>query len=747
MTSFITNRSLMKARNKEKPSKVEFFVKRNSIFFLLIALTAAIILRLDASTLPVTDKWAEQQLEANYGAAGKQSLIGTPRFEAEAEKLSEQYKSIYKDKDGNTYLYGVDSYNFLRQAKGVLGGREADSLLPYLEVYFYKFLKFFNSKTTLMEAAFWLPFAVTMLSIILIFFIARKLTNDLGGFFAAFLLAIHPQFFTATQPGFTDTNFLNLFFTLLIVFLFFEGIDFSLKSTKIKEFTKNNIRQIIHLILVIPAVFLFKFAWDGWFYIIFIILVFASLYISYLLIYKIKEGKSKRYAIALALLLIIVIGSFYLLKDTDFVKAKTDRVKARLGMHQENTLFPSTAPMTTELLSAPEAQKIKKSSQGPLLYILNGWILAVLTITSLLLLIKKHCVPGGKAKYALFVFLWFILMFFAGYNSIRFLSFFALPFAIVASYGFVFLSDSSTALLAKRYKKSIVKPAIVIILLLIIVIPLKDTLSERAERTPMMTSLIEKTAEEIKKSGNDTIINMWWDKGYFYKYYAERKVLMDNGVGGTSDPRIYWMARVFMDNDEENAINIFRMMDYINPDELRILSQDIDLSAINHTPQQSLILLDSGLIGKIDTFDYYTQWDFNGQNKPYAEPNIPSISSPSSCLPSNDKSKMVCGENFIIDLKNSRLIYKGAEFPLVIVLEDKVYYSNKTGQYSLLVYPEKYEQGLLYKAVLIRSDILDSMFVRLYFMKGIGLKHFELFSDIADPIAGRVVVYKIKWDI
>lgn len=733
------------ASKKGKNKWLDFVVEHQVILLIMVTLIAYTVLRLHASSLPITDDWAQQNVEAYYTASGKESLIGTQQFEDDVKKSSEQYKDIYRDKYGNTYLYGVDPYKFLGQARDIFDGKSADFLLPYLEAYFYKLLAIFSSNITLIQAAFWLPFVVTLFSIILIFFIARKLTNDLGGFFAAFILAIHPQFFTATQPGFTDTNFLNLFFTLLIVLLFFEAIDTNTAKGSINLVLRNNIKNIVCLLLIIPATLLFKFTWSGWFYIFFIMAVFAILYLIYWFIHKIKENKSRKYAVAAVITFLIILGGFYILKDTSFAKDKIERVKAKISPATD-TYFPSSAPTTSELLSAEEAQKIKGSSQGPVLYQLNGWILAILAVFSLILLIKNNLKLSQKTKYALFILIWFAIMFYIGYKSIRFISFFALPFSVAVSYGLVVLSNSSKNIVERTYKKHYVETIVVIAILLLIMLPLLSELSERSKRTPAMINIIEKTADRLKNSDEDIIINQWWDKGYFYSYYAERKVLMDNGVGGSTDPRIYWMSRVFMNKDEKEGLQILKMLDckanVTNP----VTNPNQNLSEIKCAVPNSFIILDSGLIGKVEIFNYYSSWNFEEQtHEPFKMPEVSSISAPSNCFNKNS-STMVCAENFEIDTLSLKLIYKDTEFPLAVVGENEIYYSAAKGPYSLLVYPEAYEDGnTLYKAVLLKSELLDTMFVRLYFMKGIGLEHFEPFSDIANPIAGRVVVYKIKW--
>jgi len=56
----------------------------------------------------------------------------------------------------------------------------------------------------------------------------------------------------------------------------------------------------------------------------------------------------------------------------------------------------------------------------------------------------------------------------------------------------------------------------------------------------------------------DSIVDTWWDYGYFTKYYAERRVLAD---GGTLRAHVhYWFARALLATDEMEALGILRML-------------------------------------------------------------------------------------------------------------------------------------------------------------------------------------------
>ncbi|MCX6706552.1 MAG: hypothetical protein NT001_00195 [Candidatus Woesearchaeota archaeon] len=691
-------------------------VKYQVIIFISIALIAAIILRLYAAGLPVTGRWA-----ASSNAPDKQAF-------------SQQLKDLYKDSNGDYYLQGTDSYKYLGNAEKIINGDKADSFLPYLEAYPYKVIKLFDSSATLIRVAFWLPFVFSLFCVVFIFFIARKLTNNIGGFFASFLLAINPQFFTATQAGFTDTNFLNLFFILLITFLLFEAIR-SYDSSKAK------VKSAILFLLLILAFLLFKFTWTGYYSIIFILTLFITSYFAYYLLYKsLKTGSKKHIAYLFAIILFVIIIFFYA-KSNQNIQNNVDHIKSRIGL-VEDTSLKGPISLTTELFSAQKAAELRNKGENVFTYIFNGYTYIILTILSLVLLIKDNIDMNKNTKYSFFVLLLFAAMFFAGYNSIRFLSFFALPLCIVISYG---MFNAFTIAFKYLQNTGVVKSRNISFLIvfiasvLLLVIPVISSLSERAERTPLMNDLIESAGSSIAKdSAQNAIINNWWDKGYMYHYYSKRNVLMDNGFGGAFDPRMYWFSRALLSRNESESLSIFAMLD-CGQWSLE-LGKSLDKRLCN--PPESFILIDSSLSAKIDNLIYFSQWNYS-EDMTFEYPKLPAVSSPSSCAISKDQTSIKCGGEFDIKIINNKpkLVYQGTAFPVAIVGKDSVVESDEKGPYLLLVYPT----DSAYNAVLMKSELLDSLFVKLYFMKGMGLSHFKNLFDKSNPVEGRIVVYKIDW--
>jgi len=359
----------------------------------------------------------------------------------------------------------------------------------------------------------------------------------------------------------------------------------------------------------------------------------------------------------------------------------------------------------------------------------------------LIILVNKRI--NNKSIYCLFILWWSMIMFFAGYKSIRFISFFAIPLSIMQSYGLSFIFSHLKEFFwnIKIFQsKSIVNCIVLSVLILAMIAPLTSSLSERSERTPSMNDLINDVGNNLMKGSSDnSIINLWWDKGYLYHHSSKRKVLMDNGIGGSFEPRMYWFSRALFKGNESESLAILKMLDCGQwpGDPKTNLSNDFC------SPPESFILLDNGLILKTDLLLYFNDWYSNDQG-PFQFPKIPSISAPSKCF-TKGTDHMICGENFDVDMTNGETTYKGISFPLVIVGKKEIFHSDQTGPYSLLIYPEQSGKTIVYKSVLVRTELLNTLFVKLYFMKGKGLEHFELFSDTANALQGRIIIYRIDW--
>ena len=143
----------------------------------------------------------------------------------------------------------------------------------------------FNKDISLMRVIFLIPVILMGLSIIPVFFIGKRLGGNIGGFFAAMIVALNSALLGRTPAGFSDTDPYNILFPLFIAWVFIEA------------FESDNIKKKITLALTGGLLCgLFSITWTGWWYVFDIILVTIAIYLIYQLIInknKIKEGLNR----------------------------------------------------------------------------------------------------------------------------------------------------------------------------------------------------------------------------------------------------------------------------------------------------------------------------------------------------------------------------------------------------------------------------------------------------------------------
>ena len=69
-------------------------------------------------------------------------------------------------------------------------------------------------------------------------------------------------------------------------------------------------------------------------------------------------------------------------------------------------------------------------------------------------------------------------------------------------------------------------------------------------------------------------------------------------------------------------------------------------------------------------------------------------------------------------------------------------YNEKVIPYSIALIP----QGDSFKSILISPQLASSMFTKLFYYQGYGLKHFELFHHVTDVTGADIYVWKINWE-
>jgi dolichyl-phosphooligosaccharide-protein glycotransferase len=631
------------------------------LLLILITIFASVHLRMSSAYLPITDDWALDSISRQVkGQIQNQILQESPNLpsdslnreadrrwqqylkdnaatiEQQAPQLSQQFKSWLRNEEGQTYLLAIDPYHYFLRTRNILDhGHPGDTLKdgkPWNSLTFppvgreatmnahqwfgallAKIHSFF--KVSLFSSFFLIPMIIASLSAIPAFFIARRLGGDIGGFFAAFVVAVHGSFINRTPAGFSDTDAYNVFLPLMITWIFLEAFEAKDKITKLALAAVSGL-----------LVGIYAFAWSNWWYSFDILIAGALGYIIYFVIVNyprsgVKIFKSNQFKNSSWLLLIFVISSGIfttlltnfstftraflrgplqgiLLKEVGIAKIwpnvfttvaelgniNLSSVVSQLGGALVLTLA-SLGIIFTMFRKTP--QKRDYIFDISFMVIAFFWYLiffgnvpgstnAFLVFLALPIVVYGLYVIGKQIyfknveedrdfKYAFILIVWFLVTFFATTRGIRFtllvVPALAIAFGICSGMLFNYLNT----ILSSFKLPKVLKLVVPLIIVLILFVPLSSALytsgrSSAKHSVPSMNDAWFNSLDWINKNTpENTIITSWWDFGHWFKAIAKRPVNFDGGSQNT--PHAHWVGKFLKSNDEEEAIGILRMID------------------------------------------------------------------------------------------------------------------------------------------------------------------------------------------
>ena len=243
---------------------------------------------------------------------------------ADLNILSDEYKGEYVDSSGLPYFSEMDSYYNLRLTEDYIDhGFVGDEKINGSEwdmhryaptgnkvnyelgiVYVTSFLHNMFGDYSVKEIAFWTGAIISTLAVIPAFIFARRLTNDYGAIVATIIIALAPNYFAHTFPGFFDTDMFYYIFSLFFIFFFVETIR-----------AKNIILKVLFAVLSIISIGLFSQSWTGYIFYVGIMGIFAVAYLIMCYFFNIGDDSPEEYSSKLQwfihqsdLLSIVILG-------------------------------------------------------------------------------------------------------------------------------------------------------------------------------------------------------------------------------------------------------------------------------------------------------------------------------------------------------------------------------------------------------------------------------------------------------
>jgi dolichyl-phosphooligosaccharide-protein glycotransferase len=611
---------------------------------------------------PLYSPYMQQKLSeeiVNKQFSGKSAL---------SQKINDEYENLkapYQNEQKRTYLKEVDPYCRIRHVRLVLdngfpGTRQENgkvfddfmvapygeevsmhSFFYYFSAFTYNMTRFFMPALSLEDFAFYFPLFQTAIFLLILFLFCRRFFSCFTGLFAVFFTGCSHIFIFRSSVGWFDTDILNLTFPLLIIWCIASAVA---SKTIIKVFSLSLLASFFQA--------LFAFSWVGWWFTLFIAVVFY-LYnaLNILLIYH-NSGKDNK-LIGIFRSYVISAGTF--LAGTFFfclfvagiepfsIFISSARVNLGLGSAITPSIWPLVEYTVSELIPARGAEIFSHLGftfiTGMFAIIIMAWAYWR----------SRNSHQGNIVVLLLF---WTFFMLFAAEKGARFTLFLSIPFGVFLGIGLEWiLSGARHGILSFRKKMPQILLCLVFVVWIIIYFIIQTGaggIKFSKNIYPYMNDDYNTLFKSLRENTPDeAVINAWWDYGNFIKEIAYRRSIVDPQI--QNRPVTYWMARAFISNDENQAIKIFRMMntssdrlfDEINvyiKDEYKAISLlnrliDADNKSFNDVlsqsqlpdfvqdkvreallsgrPDSAYVLVDRNMMNMIPGISFLGNWDFS----------------------------------------------------------------------------------------------------------------------------------------
>jgi hypothetical protein len=598
---------------------------------------------------------------AGYSEFAKGRLLRTAFSEHNAKnkkeadrQINEEYlklKDRFQDKYGQTYLMELDCWNFARYVDNVnrhghpgdqtLNGKEIDKLmlnpdggdisrsnfLYYCSSFLYKLFSLFK-QVNLHHFLFYLPLFFAGILFLALYSTSFWLGGNLAAVISCLFVGLAPIFLPRSCAGWFDSEIFNLLFPLLAVFFYVLAYD-----------SRTFWNKLACVFIASFIVGLYSFVWFFWAFIFFIILFYEFFAIANLISehWQYKEENLRELKEHLLFLPIFIISAvlwvMIFVGPLPLINVYAQILQA-LGINSAlaANIWPNVFYTVGEL---------KRNDFRGIALQVGGMLFFLSAVASMLTAIlnnKKY--QGAKREFIFVLVIWFMVIFFIALKGVRFSMFLLIPLGICLGSG---LSELFKYGLRKRRRWV---SAITITGLILF----GSGFIANGHKTavgifPLMDDTWYSALTTLKnKTSACAIINSWWDFGDWFKAASERRVIFDGQ--SQNNPQAYWMARVLLSDNEQEAMAILRMLNLGGNKAFEIMNghikdpfktihllrkvilwerQEAEI-ALSHflpaekaaevlkllyaKPPEAYFVLDSSMIGKMAPISYLGNWDF-----------------------------------------------------------------------------------------------------------------------------------------
>ena len=226
---------------------------------------------------------------------------------ADLGSLDADGKALYTDASGLPYFSEMDSYYNYRLTDnyvdhGYVGDEMKDGAVwdmhrwaPTGEIVSYQLgiayvtswmhdmaNNFLGWDMSVKEVAFWTGAIISTLCVIPAFIFSRRITNDYGAIVATLIIALAPNYFAHTFPGFFDTDMFYYIASLFFIFFFVESIR-----------SDNWIWKILFALLSVVSIGIFSIQWTGWIFYVALMGMFAVIYLIASFVFNVDADRNQ----------------------------------------------------------------------------------------------------------------------------------------------------------------------------------------------------------------------------------------------------------------------------------------------------------------------------------------------------------------------------------------------------------------------------------------------------------------------
>ncbi len=496
------------------------------------------------------------------------------------------------------------------------------------------------------------------------------------------------------------------------------------------HFLQFSVKSIPYYILAILSNLIFIFTWGyGW-----VILIFFAAFLPVLFIFRIieqivhnkqfkfdlKETNLELKKVAVPLIVIILItnvlghllglGNMILtfLNGFRFYQGKSLLVNISVAELQKVNIF------TRKGFDAI----VGRVGLGPVIFTL------MLPLLAFYKLYRKEKIEIVE----LFLYLWVSITFILITRGVRFSLLFSTATAVAAGY--------SIGIIHKRISGNFLKATFSGFTCLLVIMFISTAITAGYAGRGMKISNNWYNMLDWLKANADpkSLIVTWWDPGHIIAGYTGLRVHADGahcGVGKcipyNHNDRIQDMGRVFSISDENEAISILKKYKKLTPEQCAKVKQKygdiVPADACDEVPEM-YVIASNDLIGKY----YWMSYFGTGTGRNYFQMQMTNYDPNQGVIEyNNGQLKLIYNDGEWVPVLN--IPQQGIRN---IIISHIVYFEN--GQERRLNFTDKPNiiDGMVWVdpsysvAIFMDAAIRDSIFTKMFFFNGEGLKHFEL---------------------